>query len=143
MKITEVEKFPKSSLKKKTVPLYKAFIINDPDDEMKININIDLLAITEERAVNTLVNELRINNVDEIKGKVISFAVFNLDTKDFITKDVVDEGDVYFQNESLSITLKDKVYTLDVVDKILDDIDIEFNEKTDQRICTNIVLRKV
>lgn len=148
MKINEVENFPKALLKKKEIPLYKAFILRDPEEEMKINVNIDLLSLTMESAISRLINELPtdiianefFNPENLSNGITISFAIITLDKDDLLTKDLVDKGDVYFQNEAISITLKDKIYKVDVVDKILTNITIDIDDKTEERICSNIEL---
>ena len=143
MKITDIEGFPKALLKKKEIPLYKAFIIINPDDVMNINSNIDILSITQEAAVASLVNELPLDEANELKGKVISFAIIKLQKDDLLTKDIVDEGEPYFENDHLSITLKDKIFKIDVEDKLIDELDITVDEKTEYRICTNIKLVNV
>ena len=138
--IHDVSGFPKEVLKKKYMPLYKAFIIHDPETAMNVNSNIDILAITEEAAVASLVNELALDDAMAIKGKIVSFAIFKMLKDDFVTKPVVDAGDVYFENDLLSVTLAGKLYEVDVEDKRIDDITIDIDEKTEYRICTNIKL---
>ena len=140
MKINDVKGFPKELLKKKKVSFYKAFMIEDPDTTMNVDSNIDILAITEQAAVASLVNELRIENPMDIKGKIISFAIFKIHKDDLLTKNVVDHGDVYFNNDMMSITLKQKIFDIDVVDKIIDDITIDIDPQTEYRICSNIKL---
>ena len=142
MKITEVEHFPKELLRKKSVSLYKAFIIHDQDEVMNIDSNIDILAITEEAAVTSLVNELPLDEAMDIKGKIISFAIFKLLKDDFVTKPVVDHGDVFFNRNMLSITLKNKIFDVDVKDMRIEDITIDIDPKTEYRICSNIKLSK-
>lgn len=51
MKFTELEGVPKTLLKKKRVPFYKAFPFLKDDGEMKINENVDLLALTPKAAI--------------------------------------------------------------------------------------------
>lgn len=140
--INDVKGFPKELLKKKNVPLYKAFIIHDPDTTMNVNTSIDILAISEEAAVASLVNELPLEEAMNIKGKVVSFAIFKLLKEDLITKPLVDAGDVFFENDLVSITLNGKIYEIDVEDKRIDDITINVDEKTEYRICSDIKLVK-
>ena len=97
--ISDVEKFPKELLKKKYVPVYKAFIIHEPEECMNVDSTIDILAITKEAAVASLVNTLPLDEIMELKGKVISFAIFRLLKEDFIKKPVVDHGDIYFEKD--------------------------------------------
>ena len=75
--IHDINGFPKELLKKKHMPLYKAFIIHDPETAMNVNSNIDILAISKEAAVASLVNELPLDDAMSIKGQVVSFAIFN------------------------------------------------------------------
>ena len=143
MKITEIEGFPKALLKKKEIPLYKAFIILDSDDVMNINSNIDILSITQEAAVISLVNELPLDDAMNLKGKIISFAIIKLQKDDLLTKDIVDEGEPYFQNDNIAITLDKKIFKIDVEDKMIEELDITIDERTEYRICTNIKLADV
>jgi hypothetical protein len=138
--IRDITGFPKEILKKKYVLLYKAFIIQDTGTTMNVNPNIDILAITEEAAVASLVNELPLDEAMAIKGKVVSFAIFKMIKDAFVEKPVVDAGDVFFENDMLSVTLAGKLYEVDVDDKRIDDITIDIDEKTEYRICTNIKL---
>ena len=143
MKITEIEGFPKALLKKREIPLYKAFIILDSDDVMNINSNIDILSITQEAAVISLVNELPLDDAMNLKGKIISFAIIKLQKDDLLTKDIVDEGEPYFQNDNIAITLDKKIFKIDVEDKMIEELDITIDERTEYRICTNIKLADV
>ena len=140
MFIEEVKGFPKEILKKKKVPFYKAFIIHDVGTELKVNSDIDILAITQEAAVASLVNELPLEEAMNIKGEIVSFAIFRLKKDDFISKPVVDAGETFFEKDLLSLTLKDKLFDVDVEDKRIDDITIDIDEKTEYRICSNIKL---
>lgn len=145
MKINEVKGIPKELLKGKTVPLYKAFVLTNSEDEMKINTSIDLLAISKEDAVQELINNIEMGELyqslmDLSNKTIISFAIIKIDKDDLLTKDLVDEGDPYFENGILSITLKDKKFKVDVVDNILQNIVINVDDKTQRKICTNIEL---
>lgn len=147
MKIKEVRGFPKELLKGKTVPLYKAFLFSDSEDEMKINTSIDLLAISKESALEELINSSSFENglIEDLldstfNGHTISFAVIKLDKDDLLEKDLVDEGDVFFENGLISISLKDKKFKVDVVDNILKHIVITIDEKTKRKICSEIEL---
>lgn len=140
MTIKDVENFPKEILKKKNLEFYKAFIIHDPSETMKVNSNIDLLGITMEAAVASLVNTLPIDEAMNIKGKCVSFAIFRVKKDELLEKDLVDNGDINFENGMISITLKDKIYIIDVEDKIVQDINIEIDPKTEYRVCTDIKL---
>ena len=142
MKINEVEGFPKELLKGKTVPLYKAFFFTNSEEEMKINTSIDMLAISKEDALVELINQSPLEDtiLSTWSGNTISFAVIKLDKADLLTKDLVDEGDVFFENGIISVTLRDKIYKVDVVDHILKNISIQIDDKTQRRICSDIEL---
>lgn len=140
MTIADVKGFPKELLKKKYVPVYKAFIVVDEEMVMNVNCDIDVLAITKEAAVASLINELPLEEAQNIRGKVISFAIFKLLKEDLVTKPVVDIGDVYFENDMLSITLRQKIYEIDVCDARIDDVTIDIDPRTEYRICSNIKL---
>lgn len=142
MTIKDVENLPKDFLKKKNLEFYKAFIIQDPSEIMKVNANIDLLGITMEAAVASLVNTLPLEEALDIKGKCVSFAIFKLKKDELLEKNLVDNGDVNFEKGMISITLKDKIYSIDVEDKIIDDISIDIDPKTEYRICSGIKLIK-
>lgn len=134
MKITELEGIAKGLLKKKTLPLYKAFYIKEEGEEMRVNTAVDLLALSEKAALEEFVNNdpdygeyLRstyLENND--KFSTICFAVFQIDMKDLKEKDLLDEGDVFFKNDVLSITLNDKIYKVDVIDKDIRNLVMEF-----------------
>ena len=140
MTITDVKGFPKELLKKKYVPLYKAFIVVDEEMVMNVNCDIDVLAISKEAAVASLINELPLEEANDIRGKVISFAIFKLLKEDFVTKPVVDAGDIFFENDILSITLRHKIYEIDVCDTRIDEVTIDIDPRTEYRICSNIKL---
>lgn len=65
MKITEIEGFPKELLKGKTLKLYKAFIFEEPNTEMKVSENVELMGITPEAAVNLLLEDIPLEVFDD------------------------------------------------------------------------------
>ena len=149
MKLSEVKNFPKALLKGKTLPLYKAFMVSSQEDELKIDTNIALLAVSKEAAIEQMVNEGNfeqffgdvIDSITESKNYIISFVIIKLDLKDLLTKDIMDHGDVFFEDDILSITLADKIYKIDVEDDIL--VSATFDRKDVKRIrCKNIELKK-
>lgn len=148
MKINEIEGFPKELLKGKTVSLYKAYLFENSEDEMNINTSIDLLAISKEAALEQMMNDIPLESTwNDLLTKLwdretISFAVIKLDKADLLKKDIVDEGDVFFENGVLSITLKDKQYKIDVEDNYCDNITIEDDEKTLRKKVTKVKLAK-
>jgi len=140
--INDIEGLPKEVLKKKKVALYKAFILND-GEEMTINTSIDILSISEETALQQMVNSMSYDDAIELKGKVISFAVLTLNKVELTEKSLIDEGEIYYQNGSLSITLKDKLYEVAVNDKLLETVTISMDAKTEIKTLTEVILVKI
>ena len=131
MKIDEIKGFPKDLLKKKTLTLYKAFQIKDPDDEMQVNVSADLLAITEVAAVEQFLRTTSFLDFTDgiLDDKIISFAVFELDMKDLLKKDLLlNGGEDYFQDDILFISIKDKIYDIKVGDKMVTTIKAEADD---------------
>ena len=153
MKITDIEGFPKSLLKKKHVELYKAFVVEDPDKELNVDTSIDMLAITKEAAVNEFVNENKdflndfTDSIFDKDGKpyIISLVIFKMDKDDLLSKELVlPEGtDVVFEHDIIPITLKNKIYKIEVKDMRLMSISIDIDNKTERRICSCIELADV
>lgn len=77
MKFTELEGIPKSLLKKKRIPFYKAYPFLKEGEEMKVNENIDLLALTPEAAVEKYLKDIDLNefakNYQEIFASIMGF----------------------------------------------------------------------
>jgi hypothetical protein len=126
---------PKEYKKKKKVTLYKAFILKD-GDEMKVNTDIDILSLTHEASILVLITSLRLEDISSLKGKLINFAILEFTNDGLNNTDLIDNGDLYYQDLSFSITLKDKVYNVDVEDKLIEDIviDIKENEIVEIRV---------
>lgn len=143
MKLKELEGFPKTLLKKKSLPVYKAFIITDPEEYMDIKVDVDLLALTEEAAVRSMINELSLEEIPYVKGRTISFAVIEIEKESLDSIDLVDHEEIFFKDEIISITLKDKIYQINVYDKILEDVSIEIDANTEIKLVSNIKLVKV
>jgi hypothetical protein len=118
---------PKEFKKKKKIKLYKAFILKD-GDEMKVNTDIEILSLAHEAAILVLISSLRIEDISSLKGKLINFAILEFSSEELQSKDLIDVGEMYCQDLSFSITLKDKLYTVDVEDKLIEDILIEIGE---------------
>lgn len=139
--ISDIEGLPKGVLRKKLVPLYKAFILSD-GEEMQINASIDILSITEEGALQQMVNSMQYSDIIELKGKTISFAILSFDKEELTDKPLVDEGEIYYNNESLSITLRNKLYSVSVADKILESFEITVDPKNEIKVLSEIKLIK-
>lgn len=154
MKIKDLKDFPKALLKEDEIHLYKAFKLLNLDDEMKININIDLLSLSEEIAVSRMINEMNTDELSELTSElasfkkddatptIISFAKFIFDKNYLLERELVDQGEIYFKDGVISITLNDKEYEIDVYDKYLTDINIEISE-TDEKIVSSINLKDI
>lgn len=78
MKITDVKGIPADALKKKSLPLYKAFIFPKDDMEMQVNVNIDLLGLTPEAAVQRLLQDIPVEVFTEEMDEKIE-NLFELD----------------------------------------------------------------
>ena len=78
MKITDVKGIPADALKKKALPLYKAFIFPKDDMEMQVNVNIDLLGLTPEAAVQRLLQDIPVEVFTEEMDEKIE-NLFELD----------------------------------------------------------------
>lgn len=154
MKIKDLKDFPKALLKEDEIHLYKAFKLLNLDDEMKININIDLLSLSEEIAVSRMINEMNTDELSELTSElasfkndnttptIISFAKFIFDKNYLLERELVDQGEIYFKDGVISITLNDKEYEIDVYDKYLTDINIEISE-TDEKTVSSINLKDI
>ena len=121
---------PKEYKKKKKIMLYKAFLLKD-GEEMKICTDIDILSFTHDAAILFMITSLNIDDASLLKGKTINFAAFEFQNDELTKKELVDEGEVYCQDLSLSLTLKDKLYKINVEDRLIEDIDIEINPKNE------------
>ena len=55
--------------------------------------------------------------------------------------ELVDHGDIFFEDNIISITLRDKLYTIAVKDVILDSFEYTIDEKTDKKVFSHIVTR--
>ena len=140
MKLKELEGFPKTLLKKKSLPVYKAFIITDPEEYMDVKVDIDLLALSEEAAVKAMINELPLEEIPDVKGSTISFAVIEIEKESLDSTELVDHGEIFFKDEIMSITLKDKIYQINVYDKVLEDVTIDIDANTEIKLVSNIKL---
>lgn len=78
MKITDVKGIPADALKKKSLLLYKAFIFPKDDMEMQVNVNIDLLGLTPEAAVQRLLQDIPVEVFTEEMDEKIE-NIFDLD----------------------------------------------------------------
>lgn len=126
MKFNDLD-IPKEYKKKKKVTLYKAFILKD-GDEMKVNTDIDILSLSHEAAILILITSLRLEDISSLKGKLINFAVLEFTIDELNNTNLIDNGEMYCQDSSFSITLKDKSYKVDVEDRLIEDIVIEIKE---------------
>lgn len=129
-RLGDLENIPKEYKKKKKLALYKAFILKD-GDEMRVGTDFDILSLTHESAILFMMTSLNIEDATTLKGKVINFAVFEFSTDELMTKELVDIGEVYCQDLSISITLKDKLYKINVEDRLIEDIVVEVNPKNE------------
>jgi len=132
---------PKEYKKKKIIKMYKAYILKD-GQTMNISTDLDLLSFTHEAAVCFAISLLDVGDISLLKGKTINFAVFDLPIEVLDMK-VVDEGEVYNQDLTISITLKDKTFSIDVEDMLIEDIKIEVDTNTEIKKVKSVKLAKV
>jgi hypothetical protein len=79
----------------------------------------------------------------EMKDVVVNFAIFKMDLNDLKKKDLVDGGSDYFENGVIGITLKDKLYKLDVEEKQLLSFKLQVNLENESRLISNIKLKDI
>lgn len=119
----------------KKIDLYKAFVLNN-DDVMNIDVNIDILSISEEDAIKRMIQSMSINEIEELRNRPVSIAILSFDKAELMDKPLVSEDDVYFNNGNLSITLKDKLYKIDVKDVRITELEYEVDPKTELKNVT-------
>ena len=129
-------KVPKNLLKKKKIPFIKAFLLKD-GDEMKVNADIDIFAFTYEAAVQYMINSMNIEDIENLKGKTINFITFNILKDDLLTIPLTDHGEVYNENDNVSLTLENKPYEISLEDKTIENIEFEIGERNEIKIITS------
>lgn len=130
---------PKEFLRKKKIPLYKAFILKD-GEEMNVDTDIDILSFTYEAAVQYMLNSMTMEEIDNLKGNYINFAIFTIDKSELTNKNLVLKEDAIYKDGSISITLSNKIYKVDVDDKHVDEIEVDTNPKNEIKVMKNIAL---
>lgn len=100
MKFTELEGISKSLLKKKRVPFYKAYPFLKDGETMKVNENIDLLALTPEAAVEKYLKDVDLNEFVKNYNDIFESLMSNDD------KSINNKFDLPFQD--VVITFGDK-----------------------------------
>lgn len=141
-KITEIKDFPKDLLDQKKLRLYKAFVIKDPDEKMNLNQNIEMMFTDCLSALWYFLDDYTLEDLDEFQTRVdsgepvmVSFVTLALDTKDLKKKDLVDEGELYYDVKTgkIAITLADKKFDVSVEDQRLVSLSYTIDKKTEQR----------
>jgi hypothetical protein len=130
---------PKYLNKKKKINLYKAFILN-PGERMDIKEDADIFGLSYEAAVQFMLYST--DKSIDLKDKEIAFVIFTIERSYLDTHDLIDEGEVYYKDDNISITLKDKPYKMDVESKIVDEIDVEINDKTEVKTIKSIKFKE-
>ena len=150
--------------KKGLISLYKAYLLNN-DDEMFVDSDITVMSLTKDMAVANLfcencVTDVGITNSQlaqkEIQqlvldkweqvcpyGTIISILKLTFDEDEILLKDIVNGADSVFSNESITITLEGKFYSMSVKDYILEDIIFEVDKDTEIKTVHNVKLRKI
>lgn len=141
---------PKDILKKKKFRLYKAYVLKD-GDEMDVSVDFDVYGLSHISAAKHLLSNMDNNDLMEfinktppintINPQLISFLVMTFDTEDILhTPLLSSEGDVYYKDDVLSYTLRDKQYKISVEDRLVRDIEIDINPANEIKTITNIIL---
>lgn len=105
---------------------------------MKVNADIDIFAFTYEAAVQYMINSMDIEDIENLKGKTINFITFFILKDDLLTIPLTDHGEVYNENDNVSLTLENKPYEISLEDKTIDTIEFEIGERNEIKIITNL-----
>lgn len=131
---------PKNVTAKETLDLYKAFVITDPDQKMTINQNIEVLYTDAFAALGHFLDQYSLEELQQFKDRVdvgdyptVSYAIIYVDLEDLRDKDLVDEGEAFYENGQMAITLSDKVFTVTVNDGLITELEFEVDPETEQR----------
>lgn len=130
----------KEILKKKNIRLYKAFKLKE-DDEMIINPAVDVLSLSHEAAIQYMINDMSLEEAQGLANETINFAVIVFKTDYLLPLSLLEnDDDVYFNNDSLSISIRDKIYKISVEDKVVKEIEVEINPKNEIKSIKNIII---
>lgn len=129
---------PKEISKKKKIPIYKAWL-KDNGDELKVDVNIDIYSLTPEEAITRILR----STLDNLKNKIVAVIVFKFPKEELYNKDLVDHGDVFTSGLSFSMTIKDKIYELELELYQIVSYDVEFIKDTEEKIIKNLVINKL
>ena len=128
--LRDVKDFPKNLLRSKKISLYKAFVLNN-DEVMNIDVNIDILSISEEDAIKHMIQSLSVEQIEELRHRPVSLAILTFNKEELLDKPLIDEGDIYFKDGNINITLKDKLYSVDVKDVNITELEYDVDPKTE------------
>lgn len=132
---------PKEFIKRKKLKFYKAFILKD-GEEMDVNVNCDIFSISYESAIQYFINSMSYEEAKSLEHKTINFAIFTFNSCDLLGKSLLeDDDDPYAKDDSLSLTLKNKIYKIDVEDKTILELDITFNPTNEIKTISKIVFQ--
>lgn len=125
--------------KKKKIQFYKAFILKD-GESMVVNEDCDICGLTPEAAIQYMLYSTNPEDCQHLTGTTICFAIFEVDRNILNTTPLVDTGDVYNKDDNISITLKGKPYKIDVMEKVIEDIEVEIGDRNEIKLISNIKL---
>lgn len=132
---------PKEFIKRKKLKFYKAFILKD-GEEMDVNVNCDIFSISYESAIQYFINSMSYEEAKSLEHKTINFAIFTFNSCDLLGKSLLEnDDDPYAKDDSLSLTLKNKIYKIDVEDKTILELDITFNPTNEIKTISKIVFQ--
>lgn len=131
---------PKEYRKNKKIRFYKAYLLN-MNDQMDLHVDGDLFCLTEFNAVQRLINDLKINNEEEFKGKVITILKVSIPTE------LVDIDKYLMNMDGISITFPIKEfnedYDLKVIDYEIKSIEFKIDPKSELRILSILEMDKI
>lgn len=128
-------------MKKKKLKVYKAVIPKD-FEELDLNMDVELLSFSKEDAIAHMIHTMDLQEVNNLKYPLnITFIVVTLQTEEFEDKKICDLEQLYLHNNTISITLRDKNIKIDVEDNIIEELEFEFDAKTEIKTLKKVLLK--
>lgn len=131
---------PSGISKKKKIPVYKAWL-KDNGDELKVDVNIDIYSLTPEEAITRVIRNGDVGT--DFKNIIMAVVVFKFLKDELYNKPLVDHGDVFTSGQSFSMTIKDKLYELELELYQVVSYDLDYNKDTEEKNITNLVINKL
>jgi hypothetical protein len=154
-------KLPKELSKKKKLDLYKCYILSPASKgevrELPLNLNSDRYALTENDAIVYAVNQFGLENfegkniLDVLQKYYFIIVIITLNNGvmgEEVLYDIIDgkriSRDPNFDKENnlLSVSIKDRISSIEIINYQLKNADITYNQNTGQIKMENIELLK-